>query len=187
MAAPEVAPSKSTLLPPPRVWWGRLGPDERVWLTVAFVWCLVMFTAMVAWQSIGEQRAPAESYRIDEAQFGREVEDFIEQYQVGEANGVPIVEPEPGGEAYLQARQFEWRPVLRLQKGETYRLLVSSMDVQHGLSLQKLDRSYNWQVIPGFLYVVKITPEDAGTYSLVCNEFCGVGHHTMTGRLIVEE
>ena len=187
MAAPEVTPSRSTLLPPPRLWWGRLGPDERVWLLVAFVWCLVMFTAMVLWQSTGDQRTPVESYKVPEETYLAEVDAFIEEHQVGQQNGIPVVEPEPGGEAYLHASQFTWRPVLKLQKGETYRLLISSTDVQHGLSLQKLGRAYNFQVIPGYLYVVKLTPEDAGTYDLVCNEFCGVGHHTMTGRLIVVE
>ena len=187
MPAPDVTPSKSTLLPPPKLWWGRMGPDERVWLLVAFVWCLVMFTAMVTWQSTGDQRTPVESYRIDEQVYFQEVQDFIAAHEVGQDKGVPVVEPEPGGDAYLHASQFAWRPVLRLKKGETYRLLISSTDVQHGLSLQKLGRSYNFQVIPGYLYVVKITPEDAGTFDLVCNEFCGIGHHTMTGRLVVVE
>ena len=187
MAIVEGAAERTTLDRPPRVWWERLGSDERLWISVAAGWCLVMFTAMVAWQSLGEQRAPAESYRVEESQFLAEVDDFISQNQVGNHKGVPIVEPAPGGDAYLHASQFQWRPVLRLQKDQTYRLLVSSTDVQHGLSLHKLGRSYNFQVIPGYLYVIKLTPKDAGTFSLVCNEFCGIGHHTMTGQLIVEE
>lgn len=187
MTTADADVDKTTLDPPPRVWWERLGPDERVWLTVAFVWCLVMFTAMVLWQRTGEQRLPAESYKIEEEVFSQEVENFIAQYEVGDQNGLPIVEPPPGGDAYLHASQFQWRPVLRLKKGETYRLLLSSTDVQHGLSLHKLGRSYNFQVIPGYLYAIKITPQDVGNFSLVCNEFCGIGHHTMTGRLIVVE
>lgn len=68
MATAEANAPRTTLDPPPKVWWERLGPDERVWLTVAFAWCLVMFTAMVVWQSTGDQRAPAESYRVEEEQ-----------------------------------------------------------------------------------------------------------------------
>ena len=27
-----------------------------------------------------------------------------------------------------------------------------------------------------------VTPNQSGTYSVVCNEYCGIGHHTMVGR-----
>lgn len=184
-SSPEDAQPLSTLLAPRRRWWGRIGPDERLWLTVAFVWCLVMFTAMVGWQSIGQQRIPVESYRIDEEVFAAEVADFVAARQVDEDGGVPVVEPIPGEDVYLHASQFQFRPVLQLKRGVPYRLLVSSTDVQHGLSLNKMGGSYNFQVLPGYLYVIRITPEDTGEFSLVCNEFCGLGHHVMTGRIVV--
>src|SRR5687768_565207 len=98
MATVEGGAERTTLDRPPRVWWERLGPDERTWVTVAIIWCLIMFTAMVTWQSFGDQRAPGESYRVEEQQFLAEVNDFISQHQVGDHKGVPIVEPEPGGD-----------------------------------------------------------------------------------------
>jgi cytochrome c oxidase subunit II len=179
----------STLLPPERVWWKKLGPDERTWLTVAFIWCLILFTGMLVWLGIGDQQTPIESYRIDPATFRSETEAFINARQVGEENGVPIVAPEPGEDAYLQAQQFQFRPILQLERGRTYRLLVSSTDVQHGLSLQLGGNrlSLNFQVLPEYLYVIRITPEQTGEFSLVCNEYCGLGHHVMTGKLIVVE
>jgi cytochrome c oxidase subunit 2 len=30
-----------------------------------------------------------------------------------------------------------------------------------------------------------VTPNKTGTYSVVCNEYCGIGHHTMVSRLYV--
>ena len=33
---------------------------------------------------------------------------------------------------------------------------------------------------------VKMTPTKAGTYAIVCNEYCGIGHHTMLGRIYVK-
>jgi cytochrome c oxidase subunit II len=175
----------STLLPPPRVWWKRLGPDERMWLLIAFVWGLILFSGMLIWQAIGDQQGPAESYRIDQAEFAAELESFIEARQVDEEAGVPVVAPEPGDDVFLQAMQFQWRPILQLQRGETYRLLVSSTDVQHGLSIQPVN--LNFQVLPGYLYVVELTPTEAGEFALVCNEFCGLGHHVMTGKIIVTD
>lgn len=186
MSDETAAAPLNTLLPPRKLWWGRIGPDERLWLTVAFAWCLIMFTGMIVWANIGEQTIPTESYRIDEDVFAEEVSAFISARQIGEEGGVPIVEPQPGEDAYLQALQFQFRPILQLKKGETYRLLVSSTDAQHGLSMQTVP-TMNFQVLPGYLYVIRITPEESGEFSLVCNEFCGLGHHVMTGKLIVTD
>jgi heme/copper-type cytochrome/quinol oxidase subunit 2 len=30
-----------------------------------------------------------------------------------------------------------------------------------------------------------VTPTVAGDFRIICNEFCGIGHHTMVGRVIV--
>jgi cytochrome c oxidase subunit II len=174
----------STLLPPNDRWWVRLGPDERRWLTIAFVWCLVLFSGMYIWLAIGNQQTPIESYRIDPFVFQQEVEAFVEEYQVDEIEGAAIVEPPPGSDVYLQANMFAFRPVLKLQKDQEYRLLVSSTDVQHGLSLQPTN--LNFQVLPGYLYVIRITPDEVGEFPIVCNEYCGLGHHVMTGLIVVD-
>ncbi len=174
----------STLLPPKERWWGPLGPDERRWLTIAFVWCLVLFSGMYVWMAIGEQQTPVESYRIDPEVFRAEVDAFVEEYQVDEIEGAAIVEPPPGSDVYLHANQFAFRPVLKLQRGETYRLLVSSTDVQHVLSLQPTN--LNFQVLPGYLQVISITPDEVGEFPIICNEFCGLGHHLMTGLIVVD-
>ncbi len=174
----------STLLPPKDRWWERLGPDERRWLTIAFVWCLVLFSGMYVWLAVGDQQTPVESYRIDPFVFQQEVDAFVEEHQVDEIQGAAVVEPPPGSEVYLHANQFAFRPVLKLQKDETYRLLVSSTDVQHGLSLQPTN--LNFQVLPGYLYVIEITPDEVGEFPIICNEFCGLGHHVMTGLIVVD-
>ncbi len=179
------AQERNTLLPPRRRWWTRLGPDERRWVTIAFVWCLVLFTGMYVWVAIGEQQSPVESYRVDPADFRAEVEAFVAEHQVDEVDGAVIVAPPPGSDVYLQASQFSWRPVLQLEVGETYRLLVSSTDVQHGLSLQPVN--LNFQVLPGYLSVIEITPDETGEFPIVCNEFCGLGHHVMTGLVVVDD
>ena len=35
--------------------------------------------------------------------------------------------------------------------------------------------------------VLTITPDETGVFSVVCNEFCGIGHHVMLGRIYVVE
>jgi cytochrome c oxidase subunit 2 len=40
-------------------------------------------------------------------------------------------------------------------------------------------------VHPGYEHVLTITPDQAGQYGIVCNEYCGIGHHQMSGKIYV--
>jgi cytochrome c oxidase subunit II len=108
---------------------------------------------------------------------------MIEQYTVRQEGAFPVVRPPPGSDVYMEARVYMWWPMLELEKGQTYRLHLSSIDLQHGFSLQPVN--INIQVHPGYEMVVSMTPNQTGQYGIVCNEFCGFGHHTMTGRIYV--
>jgi cytochrome c oxidase subunit 2 len=168
---------------PPADWLKPPEGAERVWVGLALAWCLVMTVAMPYWYLYGKQNSTGESYRTTPAEFAARVAQFVQTNQVGDDRGIPIVEPAPGGEAYLQAQMWMWSPILKLRKGQTYRLHLSSIDLQHGFSLQPLNM--NFQVLPGYDHVLTITPTSTGEFSVVCNEFCGIGHHMMTGRIIV--
>jgi cytochrome c oxidase subunit II len=41
--------------------------------------------------------------------------------------------------------------------------------------------------VPGYDYGLRVRPNAAGDYRIICNEFCGIGHHVMVGRVIVED
>ena len=168
---------------PPADWLKPPEGAERVWVGLALAWCLVMTVAMPYWYLYGKQNSTGESYRTTPGEFAARVAQFVQTNRVGDDRGIPIVEPAPGGEAYLQAQMWTWTPILKLRKGQTYRLHLSSIDLQHGFSLQPLNM--NFQVLPGYDHVLTITPTSTGEFSVVCNEFCGIGHHMMTGRIIV--
>ncbi len=174
--------------PEARVWWNEpVAKGELLWVAVAFLWGVVMFVMMIWWHLEGRQNLSTEVYRIDPELFRSRTEAFVERHKVGEEGntGIPIARVPPGGDAYMLARLWEWWPVLELEKGKTYRLHLSSLDWQHGFSLQPVNM--NIQVHPGIEHVLTITPTDSGVFSVVCNEFCGAGHHQMTGRIRVVE
>ncbi|MBX3470942.1 MAG: cytochrome C oxidase subunit II [Planctomycetes bacterium] len=143
-----------------------------------------MTIMMPFWHFRGKQNSTGESYAVTPAQFAERVGKFVDAHQVGEDEGWPVVEPPPGGDAYLQAQMWSWYPILKLRKGQTYRLHMSSMDLQHGFALLPLNM--NFQVMPGYDHVLTITPTQTGEFQVICNEFCGIGHHLMTGKLLVE-
>jgi len=173
------------LLAPPKDWYHPAAGAERVWIGVALVWCFIMSLMMPYWHFYGKQNANGETYTVAPQAFMERVEKFVAANKVGDLNGTPIVQPAPGTDIYLLARMWSWYPVLKLQKGQTYRLHMSAMDLQHGFSLQPVNM--NFQVVPGYDHVLTLTPTSSGEFTIVCNEFCGIGHSTMIGKLLVEE
>ncbi len=173
-----------TGLEPPRgVWWKPVHRSEKIWIALAFAWCMVLFAMMPFWHMRGGQNASGIRHRVEPQAFLERTQAFIADYQVGEDNGFPVVEPPPGADIYLIGRMWNWSPVLRLQRGVEYTLHLSSLDVNHGFSLYPLN--INIQVVPGYDYGLKVTPIETGDFRLVCNEFCGINHHAMVGRIIV--
>jgi cytochrome c oxidase subunit 2 len=172
--------------PSERLWWKEPLPKmEIVWIIVAFLWGLVMFGMMIYWHAEGEQNLSNEAYRTTPEAFAEKANAMVEQYTVREEAGYPVVHPPAGGDVYLIARLWQWWPILELEKDQSYRLHISSMDWQHGFSLQPVN--INLQIHPGYEMVLTVTPDQLGEYGVVCNEFCGIGHHTMIGRLYVVE
>ena len=172
--------------PAERLWWNEpIAKGELVWVAIAFTWGLIMFFMMVYWHIYGKQNLSSMVSRIDPEVYLQRTEAFAEKYKVRDEGetGVPVVKPEVGGDAYMLARTFDWWPILELEKGKTYKLHISSIDLQHGFSLQPIN--INIQVHPGLEHVLTVTPSEAGTYGVVCNEYCGLGHHVMTGRIYV--
>jgi len=170
---------------PPADWFRAPRGAERLWVGLALMWCLLMFIAMPYWHLYGKQNNTGEAYRVTAGAFATRVQEFVAANRVGDMNGIPIVEPAPGSDVYLQAQMWMWFPILKLRQGQTYRVHLSSLDLQHGFSIQPLNM--NFQVVPGYDHVLTLTPTSSGEFSIVCNEFCGIGHHLMTGRIIVEE
>ena len=174
----------SSLASPERIWWKPLIKEERLWLGIALTWCFVLFVMMIVWGTVANQNVPAETYRTTPEQFREVTNSFVGKYQVGTENGIPVVRP-PAGDVYLTASTWLWSPILELKRGGTYRFHVSSLDFQHGFSIQP--ENLNFQVLPGYIYVITLTPDEAGEYQIVCNEYCGIGHNLMVGKIIVTE
>jgi cytochrome c oxidase subunit 2 len=177
----------SALEPPQsRTWWKQpLDRVEGLWILIAFVWCLVMFFMMPYWHLYGKQNLANEAYRTTPEAYQKKADEMVAKYKVREETEqkVPVVHPPAGSDVYLIARLWQWWPMLELESGKTYRIHLMSMDWLHGFSLQP--ENINIQVHPGYEHILTVTPTAPGTYSIVCNEYCGINHHTMVSRLYV--
>jgi cytochrome c oxidase subunit 2 len=175
----------SAIVNPKGVWWLPAHKGEKVWVIIAFAWCMVLFAMMPFWHFRGGQNPAGIRHTVEPTAYMARVQEFVNQYKVGEENGMPIVAPPPGADVYLIGMMWQWYPALKLEKGKSYTLHLSSLDVNHGFNLYPLN--INFQVLPGYDYGLRIVPNQAGDYRVVCNEFCGIGHHTMLGRIIVTD
>ena len=112
---------------------------------------------------------------------------MVDQYTIrneGPRN-YPVVRVPPGGDVYMVSRLWDFWPIVELEVGESYRFHLSSMDWQHGFSLQPAN--INIQVMPKYEHVMTFTPNSTGEFSVICNEYCGIGHHLMIGKIHVVE
>ena len=100
----------------------------------------------------------------------------------------PRVEIRDDGSALVVAlaEMYVFRPTtMRLPAGKPVTFRMTSPDVIHGLQI--VGTNANAMVIPGYVNQMTVTFDDPGEYLVVCNEYCGVSHHLMHSRIIVEE
>ena len=195
MTAPETV--HSGVVAPQGVWWKPAHKAEKTWVAIAFAWCMILFAMMPLWHLKGQQNPSGIRGRVDPGLYMARTQEFIAAYQVGVDSvrlpdgspaTIPIVEPPAGAEVYMIARMWAWEPVLRLREGVSYTLHLSALDVNHGFSLIQVNgnaQNVNFQIVPGYDYGLRIVPTKTGEYRVICNEFCGIGHHTMVGRIVV--
>ena len=64
----------------------------------------------------------------------------------------------------------------------TFRL--TSQDVVHGF--QVVGTNANAMAIPGYVSQFTVTFDTPGEHTIACNEYCGLMHHAMVGKVIVK-
>ena len=84
------------------------------------------------------------------------------------------------------AKKWDFVPAtIPAKKGETLVLQLTAPEVPMGFNLP--DFSVRTDVVPGQVATVKFTPDKTGTFTFLCDIFCGEGHETMNGQLVVSE
>jgi cytochrome c oxidase subunit 2 len=176
-----------------------LGKDERIWIYLMILMVLMMGTMTVGWVFIGNQNPP-EVYKkyssTDALRADFQAKNAAEGLTpVTLSNGELGYAVPDGGDVYLYAQRWQWivddgtnpaRSGLQFKAGERYKLHIGSIDVLHGFQLIGADFIISLQIVPEYDYVLEFTPEDAdNVFTIICNEYCGLGHQEMAGFLEV--
>jgi cytochrome c oxidase subunit 2 len=84
----------------------------------------------------------------------------------------------------IVAKKFVYVPAeIRVKAGEAVELQLTAPEVPMGFSLP--DFGQRADVMPGKVTTVRLTPDKAGTFTFLCDVFCGTGHEDMNGTLVV--
>ena len=85
----------------------------------------------------------------------------------------------------ITARQWEFEPsIIEVNKGDTVKLSVESIDVKHSFSLFQF--GVNEILNPGKTVEFEFVADKTGEFSFFCSVPCGKGHGNMNGKLIVK-
>lgn len=83
------------------------------------------------------------------------------------------------------AKQFEFVPnSITVNEGDTVRIKVKSIDVQHGFRLPAF--GVDEVLEPNKEVTVEFVVDKKGTFPFSCSVPCGSGHGAMTGEIVVE-
>ena len=85
----------------------------------------------------------------------------------------------------ITAKQFEFTPsTIDVNKGDKVRLVVTSVDVPHGLAIPEY--GINQRLEPGQPVTIEFTADKVGTFTAYCSVVCGSGHKSMKVQIIVK-
>ena len=147
-------------------------------------------------QGSGRDRAQPlkKSWRFESAWTVATLLGFLGLFVWGADLYVRELKAEPGAMTIsVIAKQWMWKiehPAgqreineLHLPVGRPVQLRMTSEDVIHDFGLPAFRLKHD--VLPGRYETLSFTPDKIGTYQLYCNQFCGIDHSAMVGRVIV--
>jgi cytochrome c oxidase subunit 2 len=149
---------------------------ERYWMWAATGMLALFLGAIVVTAVAGSAHPPSHVETIDPDTV-RVAGEFATPGVTTRADG--------GVTVVVRAEFYIFRPeVIRVRAGRPVTFRITSADVLHGFQIA--GTNVNLTVAPGYVSEVTTTFHTPGEYLVVCNEYCGLAHHLMQGKLIVE-
>jgi cytochrome c oxidase subunit 2 len=150
--------------------------SEKIWL-IAGVASLIVFLAIIGAAAISEGIVPPSRVQtIDPTKVA--VTPPFDHPGVRRTGDHAV-------DAYIVAHIFSFSPsTIKVAAGTDVTFYATSPDVVHGFFIS--GTAVNMMVIPGWVSSASHRFTSPGTYLLLCNEYCGSGHHYMYGTIEVK-
>jgi cytochrome c oxidase subunit II len=147
---------------------------EKIWMWAAAAIIVVFALSVTVGYAISALQPPSHVETIDPGKVFGDPR-FAQRGVTTTASGTTVV---------MVAMMFTFNPAeVHIPAGTPVTFRLTSIDVTHGFMI--VGTNGNTMVVPG--YVSQFTTRFApGTYLIVCNEYCGGGHHLMSAKLVAE-
>ncbi len=154
----------------------RVHTYERAFLTVGLGVLLSCLAALLYATTVMNIHLPGRVAQLDPARV----------YQTDPFTRPGVRQTGPTSyEAVIVAQAWVFAPAeIRVPAGADVTFLATSVDVIHGFEVA--GTRLNMMLIPGQVSRATYRFRERGEHLLVCHEYCGLGHHTMAGKVIVE-
>jgi len=150
---------------------------ERIWMWAAAGVLVIFLSTIVGTAASNAVHPPSHVETVDPATLADSPE-----------FGNPSVKVQPDGSVVVPvvAQMFSFSPdPIEVPANRPVTFRITSGDVMHGFEI--VGTNANAMAIPGYVSQFTITFSKPGEYLIGCNEYCGLLHHSMTGKVIVKE
>lgn len=103
----------------------------------------------------------------------------------GRAPAVAAQQAAPQDTIQMTAKKYEFDPAtITVKQGQRVKLVITATDRDHGIKIAGY--SIEQRLPKGVPETVEFTADKVGTFPFECSVMCGLGHHRMKGKLVVE-
>ena len=150
---------------------------ERRWATIAVI-IMIVLASIAAVAGIHQATMPQARVEIIDPTRLHLSGEFVE------SNLGTAVEPDGAVAVRAIGQQYSFTPSCILVPAETpMTLRATSADVVHGIMIQ--GTNINTMLVPGYVSVLQTSFAVPGEHVMPCQEFCGIGHQGMWGKIRV--
>lgn len=150
---------------------------EKIWLIFGIV-ALALFLVIVGVNAFAHGHMPAGGMDTIDPEKVRETAPF-------DNPGVTQID-EDTYEVAIIAMAFGYNPAqIKVPVGKEIIFTLTSEDVVHSFTID--DTKVNMMAVPGRITHKSYTFTEPGKYLVLCNEYCGTGHHYMQTEIEVYE
>lgn len=152
---------------------------EKIWLVFGVGSLLVFLTVLGVSAFYMGNQPPSCLTTIDPEK--------VEEQKPFDRPGLTKVEGEEWDyELVYIASAFAYNPgTVEIPKGATVKIFATTKDVIHGFEVA--GTNINMMLEPGYVSEKVATFNKTGEFLVLCNEYCGMGHHMMNSRIEVVE
>lgn len=127
-------------------------------------------------EAVGQQWHWTYRYPGEDGKFGE-----VDAERISDDNPFGIDPDDPNGQDDI----LVYNPEAHLPVNKPVKFLLRSKDVLHNFTVTEF--RVKMDLVPGTNTFLWLTPTVTGRFEVLCEELCGIAHHTMRGAVIVEE